>query len=661
MNTVLFAENDADFLDVRAEVLEKAGYRVLKAHSLADAETLLRDAHIHLAIVDIRMINDDDERDRSGLTLAKDPAFRSIPKIILTSRPSYQYVREAMGPIEDGLPPAVDFLSKEEGPEAMIEAVRVVLAHHVRINWDLMVHWWNDQGPLSFAYLTCLIEPGVDRTHLPDRVSEVEDLFRNLFYDYDQVTFSQLLWRKGGRAGLEVYAHSEGKEDRFVVTYGQIQDIRTEQKHRAQFAPQTLDATGPITKFTAETRHFGATASVIGETGSEEIQPFAAFYRENSHRQIHSTLEHLFQTTLAPWHQQGCFVEEGKELPQAYRERLGLCEDILPAMELGRKIQALAKEAFASSTANITFTPDRLVIRFSNNRTLSCPDPVLYLYHNDDMFSASHIVCRTTPGGLDVDTILVDRAGRTWLTDFIQAGPTPIWHDFVSLEAAVRFRLMEVGDLQTLYGFERQLLATRSLSDTIALASVEPEHRKALDAIQTIRHLAADMAWDDPEPYYISLLFCTMAGFAAYDPALKRTGAEAARLLHRLLLVTLLCEKIDQTKQETSLASATSPAARDLRMDVVEHQVWVGDRQVSLTNTEFDLLLYLYRHAGELCERSDIMRQVFDLEDASLDDEGSLINTNIGRLRNKIERDPGAPRYIVTIRGKGYRLILQPE
>jgi len=661
MNTVLFAENDADFLDVRTEFLENAGYRVLKAHTPAEAETLLHNAHIHLAIVDIRMINDDDERDRSGLTLAKDPAFGSIPKIMLTGRPSYQYVREAMGPTGDGLPPAVYFLSKEEGPEAMIEAVRGVFAHHIRINRHLIVHWWNEQGPISFAHLTCLVEPEVERDHLPDRVDEVEDLFRNLFCDYDQVTFSRLLWRKGRRVALEVCAYSKEKEDKFVVTCGQIQDVRTEQERRTRFAPQALGATGPITKFTAETRHFGAIASVIGEAGIEEVQPFATFYRENSHRQIRSALQHLFQTTLAPWHQQGCLVEESKDLPQAYRERLGLSEGILPAIELRHKIQALAKEAFVSNTANITFTPDRLVIRFSNNRTLSCPDPVLYVYHNDNMALASHVVCRTTPGGLDVDTILVDRAGRTWLTDFIQAGPTPIWHDFVSLEADIRFRLMEASNLQALHSFEKQLLATRNLSDTIALANVDPEHRKALDAIQAIRHLAADIAWDDPGPYHVGLLFCTMAGFAAYDPAVRRTDGEAARLLHRLLLIALLCEKIDQTKGKVSIESRSSLAIESLRMDEVKHEVWVGDRQVPLTNTEFNLLLHLYRHAGELCKRSDIVRQVFGLENASPDDEDSLINTNIGRLRKKIERDPGAPRYIVTIRGKGYRLILQPE
>ena len=87
MRTVLFADNDHDFLNTRAEFLENAGYRVLKAYTLAQARQLLAEAHVHLATLDIRMENDDDEKDVSGLTLAKDPAFRPIPKIMLTNFP----------------------------------------------------------------------------------------------------------------------------------------------------------------------------------------------------------------------------------------------------------------------------------------------------------------------------------------------------------------------------------------------------------------------------------------------------------------------------------------------------------------------------------------------------------------------------------------------
>lgn len=61
------------------------------------------------------MANDGDDKDVSGLTLAKGPAYRPVPKIILTGFLTYQAVREALGPALDGLPLAVDLLGKQQG------------------------------------------------------------------------------------------------------------------------------------------------------------------------------------------------------------------------------------------------------------------------------------------------------------------------------------------------------------------------------------------------------------------------------------------------------------------------------------------------------------------------------------------------------------------
>lgn len=127
-NTILLADNDLDFLNTRAEFLEQKGYRVFKAFTLEMAQHLLDNENIHLAILDIRLVDDDDEKDVSGLKLAKTPAYRAIPKIILTGFPSAKAVLEALGPAVDGLPPAVDFVAKEEGPEFLIDAVQNALS-----------------------------------------------------------------------------------------------------------------------------------------------------------------------------------------------------------------------------------------------------------------------------------------------------------------------------------------------------------------------------------------------------------------------------------------------------------------------------------------------------------------------------------------------------
>jgi CheY-like chemotaxis protein len=126
MTTILFADNDPEFLKTRAEFLRQEGYQVIPALNPTEARRLLERGEMNLAILDIRLENDDDEKDISGLILAREVGH-SIPKIILTGFPCHDHVREALGPQLRGLPAAVDFVAKQEGPEALLRAVRGTL------------------------------------------------------------------------------------------------------------------------------------------------------------------------------------------------------------------------------------------------------------------------------------------------------------------------------------------------------------------------------------------------------------------------------------------------------------------------------------------------------------------------------------------------------
>ena len=133
---ILIVDNDLDFLDSRAEALDKAGYQVYKSTSLDQAESFLANNWVHVAVIDVRMRDDSDDRDTSGLSLAKKELYRSIPKIILTRYPSYIAVREALGPAVEGLPPAVAYVSKKDGAKAMIEAIEEALATFTKIKLE---------------------------------------------------------------------------------------------------------------------------------------------------------------------------------------------------------------------------------------------------------------------------------------------------------------------------------------------------------------------------------------------------------------------------------------------------------------------------------------------------------------------------------------------
>ena len=88
----------------------------------------------------------------------------------------------------------------------------------------------------------------------------------------------------------------------------------------------------------------------------------------------------------------------------------------------------------------------------------------------------------------------------------------------------------------------------------------------------------------------------------------------------------------------------------DLTLDVARHDVWRGDRRIDLTPTEFELLAYLMRHAGQVLSRDQIVENVW--QDGT--NAGSkMVELYIHYLRNKIDRQTSRP-LVRTVRGVGY-------
>jgi two-component system, OmpR family, response regulator ResD len=89
-----------------------------------------------------------------------------------------------------------------------------------------------------------------------------------------------------------------------------------------------------------------------------------------------------------------------------------------------------------------------------------------------------------------------------------------------------------------------------------------------------------------------------------------------------------------------------------LRIDPGARTVVVGEKEVLLTQREFDLLLFLARHPGQVFSRDQLMELVWLL---SFYTDSSTVTVHIRRLRAKIEPQPEAPRFIQTVWGLGYR------
>ncbi len=113
-----------------------------------------------------------------------------------------------------------------------------------------------------------------------------------------------------------------------------------------------------------------------------------------------------------------------------------------------------------------------------------------------------------------------------------------------------------------------------------------------------------------------------------------------------LARVEVLLRRHHQQGQPTVLTVA------DLELDLVRHAAYRGGRPLSLLPTEFKLLEFLMRHAGQVLTRTMIFETVWGFH---FDPGTNLIDVHIGRLRRKIDVAELVP-LIHTVRGSGYSL-----
>lgn len=113
--------------------------------------------------------------------------------------------------------------------------------------------------------------------------------------------------------------------------------------------------------------------------------------------------------------------------------------------------------------------------------------------------------------------------------------------------------------------------------------------------------------------------------------------------------VRAILRRINPTR-ETDTALLTCD---DLVLDSVKRRVTIGGRALSLTPHEYTLLHRLMAAPGRVFNRDELINSLYPGGEAHVVDR--VVDVHIGKLRQKIEADPAAPRFILTVRGMGYR------
>jgi two-component system, OmpR family, phosphate regulon response regulator PhoB len=121
----------------------------------------------------------------------------------------------------------------------------------------------------------------------------------------------------------------------------------------------------------------------------------------------------------------------------------------------------------------------------------------------------------------------------------------------------------------------------------------------------------------------------------------------------RPLSVRLLVSRIRAVLRRAAPADTRELRFGSLKIDLAARMVRVSDEPIELAAREFDLLAFLASHPGEAFTREQLLTNVWH---SSADwQQRETVTEHIHRLRLRIEEDPSRPRWLVTVRGVGYR------
>jgi len=117
-----------------------------------------------------------------------------------------------------------------------------------------------------------------------------------------------------------------------------------------------------------------------------------------------------------------------------------------------------------------------------------------------------------------------------------------------------------------------------------------------------------------------------------------------ARVKAHLDRYTRLTESTRRIRSEISIG--------DIHMNTDTHRVYVCGKEVMLKNKEYELLLFLMLNADIVFTRETLYERIWGMQAMG---DSATVAVHINRLREKLETDPGNPRYIQTVWGAGYR------
>ncbi|MBE7552398.1 MAG: response regulator [Anaerolineales bacterium] len=523
---ILVVDDLPDWRNTLVGLLSDEGYEVRPASSSAEALQALEAGRFHLALLDVRL-DETDEDNREGLQLMRqlktlDP---TIAIIILTAYTDVKILEEALRPDpRTGHSPAVDSLQKSNINQQLIDSVQRVFRDEVKIDYHLTIDQAGTSLPQLAGQLYRYLEP---KRQPHEWIDEIDELLRRLFFGLEQIHIRTIRTGYSKTVVFEVvpwFQPQERGESRIVKIGGHRlveAEIQQHNRIKGRIGGNRL----PETLTTARTRSLSGIVYTFVGLGSAE--DFAAFFQHSDSVAIEAVIQNLFQETCFPWQRHTQTTVPDIDLSNLYMRHLGLNVDHLSAC-LVKTMGGRHPFCSDEHDGNYFWLGD-------NTRLIN---PVAWL-QNYQLTASSQI--GLIHGDLHGYNVLVDRHLQTWLIDFADTGEGPALLDYAKFETFIRVSLVQSNDWLLLYTWEHALFSTDFLTPTLPLLLQNDETIvKAHHAVAIVRRLALQNRLADMQREYLVGLMLN---------ALKLItilGLPPAQRDHALITAAVIAEQLQQ-------------------------------------------------------------------------------------------------------------------
>jgi CheY-like chemotaxis protein len=521
MPRILIVDNDARTRRAYQELLKHWEYQPILADGdakllLEDAQAKARNHRCQLALMDMRLIDDFDDDDKSGLELI--PKLKPASCIMVSARANLADAREGE---EKG---AAGFVGKGEGPKALQEKLEREAQKICAQKKGLSIEPVEILGRLASTLLG---------NHIPRQYhDQIADAFLRLFPDAQLLRVekvgtshisSDLLTVPRPRSViLKVY---EDDRQPVIVKLARVHKVKRELRNFREYIEGRLFGNFvPVLRRECVLWDIGGLKlSYVGTID----QTFSNFFRTNRVGRIRQSLTNFFKNTWSPYYEQptearnvSLFDLYCQVWEMDWVERIQRFQDFHPEDVMGRERweQAQAPNPIEWVKENILNGRDASIVEYTKTAI--------------------------THGDLHGDNILVDTNNNIWVVDFERTGPGHILQDFIELESDIINRLPCTAENFPAFlsiciaACEQNEIKGMELTESV---EAQTEMKKAMLTISHLRSLARECTGlSDARQYLLGLLFNTLFRATISTSNQRKNSQQRA-----LMLAGIICHRLE--------------------------------------------------------------------------------------------------------------------